>query len=48
MGELGARGFGEMGTNNVPAAVGNALFNATGVRLRRLPLTPDRVLEALR
>ena len=48
MGELGARGLGEMGTNNVPAAIGNALFNATGARLRHLPLTPDRVLEALR
>ncbi len=48
MGALGARGFGEMGTNNVPAAIGNALFNATGKRLRSLPLTPDRVMEALR
>ncbi len=47
MGELGARGFGEMGTNNMPAALGNALFNATGKRLRSLPLTPDRVMEAL-
>lgn len=47
MGALGARGFGELGTNNMPAAIGNALFNATGKRLRRLPLTPDRVLEAL-
>ncbi|GJG86755.1 carbon-monoxide dehydrogenase large subunit [Gemmatimonadetes bacterium T265] len=45
MGELGARGFGEMGTNNVPAAVGNAIYNATGRRLRSLPFTPDRVME---
>ena len=48
MGALGARGFGEIGTNNVPAAIGAALFNATGKRLRSLPLTPDRVMEALR
>ncbi len=48
MGDLGARGLGEMGTNNVPAAIGNALSNATGKRLRSLPLTPDRVLEAPR
>ena len=46
MGDLGARGLGELGTNNVPAAIGNALFNASGKRLRRLPLTPDRVMEA--
>ncbi len=48
MGDLGARGLGEIGTNNMPAAIGNAVFNATGRRLRRLPLTPDRVMEALR
>ena len=48
MGALGARGLGEMGTNNMPAAIGNAIFNATAKRLRSLPLTPDRVMEALR
>lgn len=47
MGALGARGLGEIGTNNMPAAIGNAVFNATGRRIRSLPLTPDRVLEAL-
>ena len=29
-------------------AVANAFFNATGVRIRRIPLTPARVLEALK
>jgi hypothetical protein len=27
----------------VPAAIGNAVFDATGVRLRRVPFTPERV-----
>jgi CO/xanthine dehydrogenase Mo-binding subunit len=30
------------------AAIGNAIFDATGVRLRQIPLTPERVKEALR
>jgi xanthine dehydrogenase YagR molybdenum-binding subunit len=29
------------------AAIANAVFNATGVRLRELPMTPDRMLAAL-
>ena len=39
---LGCRGIGEIGITGVPAAIGNAVFNATGVRLRELPLTPDK------
>ena len=41
---LGAHGVGEMGCNGVPPAITNAIFNATGKRLRRLPITPDKVL----
>jgi len=44
IGELGAHGVGETGTSGVPAAIANAIFNATGKRIRRLPITPDRVL----
>ena len=46
IGELGARGVGEMGTNGVAAAIGNAIFHATGKRLRALPYTPDKLIEA--
>ncbi len=40
-------GLGESTSAAVPAAIGNALRNATGVRLRELPLRPERVLRAL-
>jgi CO/xanthine dehydrogenase Mo-binding subunit len=31
----------------VPAAIANAVFDATGARLREIPFTPERVLKAL-
>jgi nicotinate dehydrogenase subunit B len=40
-------GAGEAGTVPVAAALGNAFFDATGVRLRRAPFTPERVKAAL-
>ena len=39
---LGCRGIGEIGIVGVAAAIANAVFNATGKRLRELPLTPDK------
>ena len=39
---LGCRGIGEIGIVGVPAAISNAVFNATGKRLRELPMTPDK------
>ena len=32
----------------VPAAIGNAVFDATGVRFRQVPLTPPKVLYGLK
>ena len=40
-------GAGEGSTRPVTAAVANAIFDATGVRLRRAPFTPDRVRAAM-
>jgi len=41
-------GLGEGTTAPVPAAIGNAVFDAIGVRIRELPITPERVLRALK
>ena len=41
---IGARGIGEIGITGVAAAVANAVYNATGIRVRDLPLTPDKLL----
>jgi isoquinoline 1-oxidoreductase beta subunit len=41
-------GIGEVGLPPTGGAIGNAVAALTGVRLRRLPMTPDRVLAALR
>ena len=45
---MGVKGIGEVAIVGVAAAVGNAVFHATGRRLRSLPMTPDKVLAALR
>ena len=47
-GPFGAKAIGEGVTNPVPAAVGNAIYNACGIRLRDLPMTPAKILEALK
>jgi xanthine dehydrogenase YagR molybdenum-binding subunit len=39
----GARGVGEIGVTGVAAAVANAVYNATGTRIRDLPITPDKL-----
>lgn len=42
---VGARGCGEIGITGVSAAIANAIYHATGKRLRDLPLTPDKLLS---
>jgi CO/xanthine dehydrogenase Mo-binding subunit len=47
-GPFGAKGPGEMCANPVLPAVANAIFNAVGVRIDELPITPEKVLRALK
>ena len=42
--QLGAKGVGEIGIVGVAAAVSNAIFHATGRRVRSTPMTPDKVM----
>ena len=42
--ELGCRGVGEIGITGVSAAVANAVYHATGKRIRELPITPDKLI----
>jgi xanthine dehydrogenase YagR molybdenum-binding subunit len=41
---MGAKGMGEIATIGVAAALANAVFNATGKRVRDLPITPDKLI----
>ncbi len=41
---IGARGMGEIGITGMAAAVANAVYHATGKRIRDLPITPDKLL----
>ena len=43
---LGAKGAGEIGITGAAAAIGNAVYHATGVRVRELPITLDKLLAS--
>ena len=46
-GPYGAKGIGEIGVVPTPAAVANAVAHATGLRIREVPITPDKLLRSL-
>jgi xanthine dehydrogenase molybdenum-binding subunit len=47
-GPFGAKGIGEGALNPVAGAIANAIYNAIGIRFYQLPITPDKILAALR
>ena len=47
-GPFGAKGAGEPGCINQAASIANAIYDAVGVRIWELPITPEKVLRALR
>jgi xanthine dehydrogenase YagR molybdenum-binding subunit len=42
-----AKGIGELGIVGVAAAVANAIYNATGTRVRDYPITLDKLIDKL-
>lgn len=47
-GPFGAKGVGEVGGIGVAPAIANAIYNAVGVRIKELPITPEKILKALK
>ncbi|RLB38241.1 MAG: xanthine dehydrogenase family protein molybdopterin-binding subunit [Deltaproteobacteria bacterium] len=47
-GPYGAKGIGEPALNPVTAAIGNAIYDATGIRMKELPITPEKILARLK
>ena len=47
-GPFGAKSVGEIGIDTPPAALANAVYNALGIRIKTLPITPEKVLLALK
>ncbi len=47
-GPFGAKGVGECGLVGTAPAIANAIYDAVGVRIRELPITPERVLKGLK
>jgi CO/xanthine dehydrogenase Mo-binding subunit len=47
VGPFGAKGIGEPSVNSIAPAIANAVYDAVGVRIRDLPLTPEKILKAI-
>ncbi|MCJ7656833.1 MAG: xanthine dehydrogenase family protein molybdopterin-binding subunit, partial [Candidatus Atribacteria bacterium] len=47
-GPFGAKGIGEPGTIATAPAIANAIYDAIGVRIYHLPITPEKILKALK
>ena len=47
-GPYGAKGIGEPGLVPTAPAIANAIYDAIGVRIKELPITPERVLDAIK
>ena len=47
-GPFGAKGLGELNMDPTAAVINNAIFDAVGVRIRTLPITPEKILRALK
>ena len=47
-GPFGAKGLGELNMDPTAAVINNAIFDAVGVRVKNLPITPEKILKALR
>jgi xanthine dehydrogenase molybdenum-binding subunit len=47
-GPFGAKGVGEPGLVPTAPAIANAIYDAVGVRIKELPITPEKVLAALK
>ncbi len=46
-GPFGAKSVGEIGIDTPPAALANAIYNAVGVRIQKLPITPEKILKGI-
>jgi putative selenate reductase molybdopterin-binding subunit len=46
-GPFGAKSVGEIGIDTPPAAIANAVYNATGIRITKLPITPETLLTQI-